>query len=270
MSLDQAPQPDWVRCLGQGPRQVLAVHCSLAHSGEWRGLAEHLGGAVTITAFDLPGHGRAPGHDPARDLGDQATEMGQAVLDGMAGPVDLIGHSFGAVIALRLAIENPGRIRSLTLIEPTLYAAAIHAGLPELPEFEARMRPLFEAFAAGDTVRAAQIFTGDWGTGAAWADLPEAQRAYIAERIGLVEVAEPVLRHDSGRVLDRLGQIRCPVLLLGGAATPSILGRVLALIEAGLTGTTTTLVTVPGAGHMLPVTHAAEVAAAIGGFLSRV
>lgn len=272
MSLDldlDRPQPDWVSQLGQGPRQLLAVHCSLAHSGEWRGLAGHLGAAATITAFDLPGHGRAPDHDPARDIGDQATEMGQAVLDGMAGPVDLIGHSFGAVIALRLAIENPGRIRSLTLIEPTLYAAAIRADLPEMADFEARMRPLFAAFAAGDRARAARIFTGDWGTGAAWGDLPEAQRAYITARIGLIAAAEPVLRHDSGRVLDRLGQIRCPVLLLGGAATPAILGRVLALIGAGLTGTQATAVTVPGAGHMLPVTHAAKVAAAIGAFLSR-
>jgi len=247
---------------------VLALHCSLAHSGEWRGLAEHLGDRITITAFDLPGHGRAPDHDPARDIGDQATQMGQAVLDGLAGPVDLIGHSFGAVLALRLAIENPGRVRSLTLIEPTLYAAAIRADLPEMADFEARMRPLAEALDAGDQDRAAQIFTADWGTGEAWDTLPAAQRAYISARIGLVKTAESVLRYDSGRVLDRLDQIRCPVLLLQGGATPAILGKVLSLVEAGLADTTK--ITVPGAAHMLPVTHAAEVAAAIGAFLSRV
>ncbi|MEX0301721.1 MAG: alpha/beta hydrolase, partial [Leisingera sp.] len=35
-----APQEVFSRRFGRGPRHVLAVHCSLAHSGAWRGLAE--------------------------------------------------------------------------------------------------------------------------------------------------------------------------------------------------------------------------------------
>lgn len=253
--------------MGQGPRQVLAVHCSLAHSGEWRGIAGLLGDRITITAFDWPGHGRAPEPDPDRDLGAQAIAMGQQVLDGMTGTVDLIGHSFGAVVAMRLAIDNPGRIRTLTLIEPTLYAAAIRADLPQMADLNRRMAPLHAAFAEGDAPRAARIFTGDWGTGEAWAALPEAQRAYITQRIGLIPAGEPFLRRDSAQVLDHLGQITCPVLMLCGGASPDILAQVSALIAAELPDASSAAV--PGAGHMLPVTHAAEVARLIGDFLSR-
>ncbi|TMV76701.1 alpha/beta hydrolase, partial [Thioclava sp. BHET1] len=45
-------QPWPMRRLGQGPRAALMVHCSLAHSGEWVGLATHLGDAMTLTAYD--------------------------------------------------------------------------------------------------------------------------------------------------------------------------------------------------------------------------
>ena len=38
-------------------------------------------------------------------------------------PVPVIGHSFGAVIALRAAVERPGRVSSLVVIEPPFYAA---------------------------------------------------------------------------------------------------------------------------------------------------
>lgn len=264
---DLSASPVWLRRMGQGPRQVLAVHCSLAHSGEWRGIADHLGSDLTITAFDLPGHGRAPDYDRAEDIGDQAVGMGRQALESISGQVDLIGHSFGGVLALRLAIENPDRVRSLTLIEPTLYAAAIRADLPEVAELTAMMRPMIEALAAGEQEQAARVFTRDWGTGEPWERLPETQRAYITARIGLILSAEPVLREDTGQVLNRLDQVTCPVLLMQGGDSPAIVGAILTQMEEALADTTR--VTVPGARHMLPVTHAAEVAAAIGAFISR-
>ena len=42
---DDAPAPGHIHRtrLGEGARQVLAIHCTLAHSGAWRGLAAALG-----------------------------------------------------------------------------------------------------------------------------------------------------------------------------------------------------------------------------------
>ncbi|WP_233193018.1 alpha/beta fold hydrolase [Acidimangrovimonas sediminis] len=267
---DVAPaDPVWVRRLGrpagQDARAALMVHCSLAHSGEWRGVAERLGDRLAITAFDLPGHGRAPDHDPARDIGDEAVAMGLPLLEAAEGQVDLIGHSFGGTIALRLAIEAPGKVRSLTLIEPTLFAAARAAGLVDDPSHEDEMRPLEALIAAGDAEGAARRFTGQWGTGPDWSAQPEAQRAYITERVGLIVQSEPVLWHDSGRILPRIGAVTCPVLLMQGADSPPIIGAILTALERLVPDTRR--VSVPGARHMLPVTHPAEVSAALAGFL---
>lgn len=266
MNASALTDPAWLRRMGQGPRQALMVHCSLAHSGEWRGVADLLGDRLSITALDLPGHGRAPDHDPAQDIGDQAVAMALPLLTGADAPVDLVGHSFGGAIALRLAVEAPEAVRSLTLIEPTLFAAARAAGLPEAAGHEDEMRPLQAAVDAGDAEGAARLFTAEWGTGPAWEAQPETQRAYITQRIGLILTAEPVLWHDSGRVLPRIGAIKCPVLLMQGGDSPPIIGAILTALEGMLPDTTR--VSVPGARHMLPVTHAPQVAAALWDFLS--
>ena len=113
----------FARRWGDGPREVVALHCSLAHSGAWEGVVRALGPGLRVTAPDILGHGKAPDIDPGRDLHDQCYE---AVLPHLPeGRFDAVGHSFGATLALRLAEELPERVRSLTLIDPVLFAAPI-------------------------------------------------------------------------------------------------------------------------------------------------
>ena len=40
---------------------------------------------------------------------------------GLTMPVDVIGHSFGALVALDFALDHPGRVRTLTLAEPPAF-----------------------------------------------------------------------------------------------------------------------------------------------------
>ena len=110
-----------VRHFGSGTRKALALHCTLAHSGAWRGLGKVIGDRLAITAIDLPGHGESPDWDQRDDLTDVAISYAQPYL---AEPVDLIGHSYGAVVALLLAVSKPDKVRSLTLIEPVFFAVA--------------------------------------------------------------------------------------------------------------------------------------------------
>ncbi|MFN7164603.1 MAG: alpha/beta hydrolase, partial [Hyphomonas sp.] len=72
-----------------GARQVLALHCSLAHGGAWAGVAAGLSGVI-LAAPDLPGHGAAGLWDGRSDLHGDSTRLviGQAEA---AGQVDLIG-----------------------------------------------------------------------------------------------------------------------------------------------------------------------------------
>ena len=80
-----------VHTLGQGPRQIMALHCGLARGMSYTGIAEVLGEGVTLTAPDLPGHGQS---DPWVGQGDYSA-IGIAIAEAAApeGTFDLIGHS---------------------------------------------------------------------------------------------------------------------------------------------------------------------------------
>lgn len=86
----------------------------------WRAAIERLSGAFRVAVLDLhDGGGRfsRPGD------GGPADEAGivRAAIDTIGAPVHLVGLWFGGAIALRIAMEAPQRLASLTLIEPVAF-----------------------------------------------------------------------------------------------------------------------------------------------------
>lgn len=247
-----------------GARPLLALHCSLAHAGAWSGLADHLAG-VTVTALDQPGHGRAADWDGVTDLHGltTGTSVGMAEALGDGSPVDLIGHSFGATIALRIALERPDLVRSLVLIEPPLFAAARSSGSPAFAPFEKNHLGVAKALAAGLRKEAAIMFHRLWGNGTAFADLPVRQQQYMIDRIHFIASQNPTLLDDSAGLLRFMGleSVGVPVLMVEGDASPAIVSAVQDELARRLPQVTRLVV--PGAGHMVPITHADLVAKAV-------
>jgi lipase len=245
----------------EGAPSVFLLHCALAHGGAWEKLARILSDRYRLIAPDMVGHGAGPDGDRTRDYHDQATEQARALLP--EGPVHLVGHSFGATVALRLAIEEAERVASLTMYEPVLFAAAPDGDAKRRnAETLASMTPMI---AAGDTEQAARLFLSVWGAGGTFDALPPPQAAYMAERMWTIAAQQPSLHQDSARLLPRLGTVACPVLLMQGSASPPVIGQILDRLEEGLRDTRRILI--EGGGHMAPVTHAKAVAEPIGRFL---
>ena len=242
-----------------GGAPVLLLHCSLAHSGAWSGVAKHLGDAFAMTAMDLPGHGRSPDWDRSGDFHEQATAMARSVLPDGA---HVAGHSFGATVALRLALEGTA-LRSLTLIEPVLFCAARAAGDPAYEAHRQAFEATDAAFRAGDRERAARLFSAGWGGGQPWEALPEAQRAYMTDRIHLIWAGTPVLEDDGAGLLapGRLEGLDVPTLMIEGERSPAVIGATQRALAARMPRARR--VTLPRAGHMAPITHPEAVAAAM-------
>ncbi|MFN4158067.1 MAG: alpha/beta fold hydrolase [Gemmobacter sp.] len=106
--------------LGQGKDSgegtVVLLHGLFSSSSGFGGLPERLARAgVQVLAPDLPGHGASPA---AEDLaGIEATLAG--VIDSQAdGPLILVGHSMGAILATRLARRYGERVERLVLLAP--------------------------------------------------------------------------------------------------------------------------------------------------------
>ena len=263
----QAPFRVWGEA---GARPVLALHCSLAHAGAWSGVAQRLPG-VALTAFDQPGHGKAADWDGQSDLQTLTTRITADFAErlGGGGPIDLIGHSFGATVALRLALERPDLVRSLALVEPVIFAAARAAGSPAFAPFIAGHSAFEDAVRAGRRDEGAALFNAEWGGGTAFADLPPAQQRYMLERIHLIVAQGPALSQDTGGLLSylRLESLGVPVLLIEGAASPPVIDAIQTELARRLPMVTRLIV--PGAAHMVPITHPQEVAAGIAAHLAR-
>ncbi|MFN3207745.1 MAG: alpha/beta fold hydrolase [Roseovarius sp.] len=251
---------------GQGPAPALAIHCSLAHSGSWGALARHLSGALTLTAFDLPGHGRSAAWDGRGEI--QKVTAGIAA-DLLEGPAHIIGHSFGATAALRLAVLRPDLVRSLVLIEPVFFAVALADHPAMRDEFAAQMAPYTEGMQSGDLHAAARGFLGVWGTGSDWCGLAPAERDRLAAQMPLIEAAHGALYDDAGGMLAPgvLARVTQPALLIEGSSSPQIIAAINEGLAARLPRAERAVVA--GAGHMVPLTHARQVGTEILRFLRK-
>ncbi len=102
---------------GPGAPVILAVHGITSTSRTWLATARALGDRASLLAVDLRGRGRSSELPPPYGLDAHARDM-LAVLD--AAGLDravVAGHSLGAYIAARLAVQHPERIERLVLVD---------------------------------------------------------------------------------------------------------------------------------------------------------
>ncbi|MAM63014.1 alpha/beta hydrolase [Maritimibacter sp. UBA3975] len=251
--------------MGSGVRRALFIHCSLAHSGAWMGVGAALLDKLSMTAFDRPGHGRsAPwlGGEDGKALHDLTTEIAGQLIDKRA---DVVGHSYGATVALRLAMEWPEHVRTLTMIEPVLFAAI--RGTAEYDAAREMIYGLRSHIERGNRMEAARIFHDATNHGMYFDDLSPERQKRMAARIDLVLEESPATFEDTAGLLEpgRLEKIRQPVLLLESSNPPVGVRAVHEALAARIAHLQR--VVVVGAGHMSPITHPENVAGEIAAFL---
>ena len=243
--------------IGAGPRPALAIHCTLGASQIWTPVLEPLTELTTL-AFDQPGHGQsAPWQAEGAAPGAFQQLVTQIAASFITRPVDLIGHSFGASVALRIAVAAPEAVRSLALIEPVLFAAAKDS--PEWAELRPHQDHLDTLLAEGSLEEAARRFVRDWGAGVPWDTIPDRHRARFIAQMPIVANVTPANFEDPGRICRPGGieAIDAPVMLIHGDQSPPISARVCEALAARMADVGTACV--PGAGHMLPLTHTRQV-----------
>lgn len=246
--------------LGNGPRKVLALHCTLAFSGAWAGLMREMRDEVTLIAPDMPSHGRSNAWDGQSSFADTVFEASLACLD---APMDVVGHSFGGATALRLAVERPERVRSLTMIEPVFFAVAAADDPEAAAEHAAKSQPFYDLVQAGDMQQAARTFNRMWSDGPRWPEMASQVRAAMTRAIHVVPDTTAFLFEDTAGMVPRLPRATMPTLVVRGSSTD----RIVEVTNAGLVRRMPNAreAVMEGAGHMAPVTHPAEMAALLRG-----
>jgi pimeloyl-ACP methyl ester carboxylesterase len=127
-----------VRDWDGGGAPVVLLHGLASNARIWDGVAQRLtGAALRVAALDLRGHGEseqpAAGYDFATVCRDLAAALRALHLE---RPV-LVGHSWGANVALQYAAERPGAVAGLVLVDGGFLGVA---DWPGMTREAARMR----------------------------------------------------------------------------------------------------------------------------------
>lgn len=238
---------------------ALLIHSGGFTSRQWRKLAQRLAPTHDVLAPDLIGYGDDPWPPGKPFHFRQDVERLAGLLD---RPADVVGHSYGGLLGLQLALAQPERVRSLALYEPVAFGIL---GEADADARDALALPAYHADAAGIDEAWLAAFVDWWNGAGAWAQLAEPTRA------GFRAVAWKVYQEVSTLIADttdraRYATIAAPTLLLGGGRTAMTERRTLDRLAEALPRAR--LEVFPEMGHMGPITHADPVNAAIAAHLA--
>ena len=249
---------NWIRTGTDRASTVLFVHPVGFDLTYWDRQIAALSESYNVVAFDLPGHGRSAG-EPSEWSFDKAASMVAGLIEEIGdGPVHLVGVSFGGMIAQTTVLARPDLIRSLTLIG-TASKFSVEAG--------AGMKSRAEAVRKGGMAAVLSSSLDRWFT-------PEtrARRPDLIDRVTKTVLGDDPAIHAAiweiiaeFNVHDRLGEIRCPTLVLVGELDPSTPPAAAATLTEAIPGAR--MVVFPNASHLVQLEAPEEVNAELKFFL---
>lgn len=197
---------------GTGPPLVL-VHGTTSDHARWNVILPRL--EARFTCFAVDRRGRGTSHDSATYSIEREFEDIAAVVDGIGGPVDLLGHSFGGLCAMEAALRARN-LRRLILYEPAAFVPGAGVYGDEILE------RLDWLWATGDREGLTVSMLRDVaGLSQTTIDVLRRQ-AYWRTRLAVAHTIPRELRADEEYRLDagRLGGIQKRTLLLLGGNSP--------------------------------------------------
>jgi pyruvate dehydrogenase E2 component (dihydrolipoamide acetyltransferase) len=107
---------------------VLFLHGFGGDLDNWLFNLDAVAESAPVIALDLPGHGQSTPRLPGTSLADLAGFVAR-FMDAVGVPrAHLVGHSMGGAIASRLALDQPQRVASLTLVNSAGLGSEINLG----------------------------------------------------------------------------------------------------------------------------------------------
>ena len=259
----------FVRESGIGPA-VVCIHANAGTSSQWRSLMDLLASRHRVLAPDCYGSGRSPEWHSDRFISLQdEVDFLDPMFARAGASFHLVGHSYGAAVALVAALAHRDRVRSLALYEPTLFALVDADSAPP-NEADGIRHTVADASAAldrGEADAAAERFIDYWMGVGSWRATPEDRKPTIAASIKNIRRWAHALFTEP-TPLAAFAALRIPVLIMtGGVSTPAAHGVARRLLSALPTARHHDF---PQLGHMGPVTHPDQVNATVARFLDEV
>lgn len=191
-------------------RPILAIHGSASSGAQWQSLISELDGERIVLAPDLPGYGKNAGSTEL-SAPERFDWLGE-VIHSLGGQFDLVGHSFGGAIALRLAEQHPEHIGQVVLYEPV----APHVG----GSATRTLRSLWTDMKSANIEDAMERFCTFWSGEDAWAMMSDRARNRLAEYYEMILL--DFEQAFGGEVCLPRQSFAGPLTILRGDASPAV------------------------------------------------
>lgn len=255
---------------GHGPC-VLLLHGAGASTHSWRDVLPDLSRDHRVVAIDLPGQGFTRIADPGRcGLAEMAADIAALLAAEGIAPDVIVGHSAGAAIALRLAVDLPRPPEAVVSFNGALgnFHRPSSDVLSRLTMMAART-PLpavgFSWIASSHAV--VRLLISGTGSHLDWRGV-DYYRRLLSDRRHVAATVAMMTRWDVAPLMADLPRVRSRVLFLVGdadLAVPPEASRAAARRVAG-----GRVEVFAGLGHLLHEERPAAAAAAIRGFAADV
>lgn len=199
--------------LGYG-RTTLLIHGSLCDYRYWRWQMAPLAEYGRVIAPSLRGFWPhtciAP--DPRFSVQQHAADLVALIrATSPDEPVDIVGHSRGAHVALEMAVQAPALVRSMVLADPGM-------NVPGVSRNSGFINSAAQSVAQGLTEAGLETFIDTVSGPDTWRRMTGWFKTMVRDNAGTL--LSQALEADTLYDPDAARQISCPVLLLGGSNSP--------------------------------------------------
>jgi pimeloyl-ACP methyl ester carboxylesterase len=247
---------------GSGPTVVL-VPGSCSTGAAWRSVVSHLGDGFRCVTTSLLGYGETGERRTTADASiDHECRVVEEVIERAGGRVHLVGHSFGGLVALAVALRGRAPLASLTIFEaPAVGLLRGEGDGHHYRDFRNLTDGYFSAYRGGnrEAIAAMIDFYGGPGTYASW---PERVRSHAVETtpVNMLDWAGAYAFTPSHIALSALS---VPTQIAVGAMSHPAVRRANESVVQCLPDAV--LWEIEGASHFMTATHPQQVAKIISG-----
>ena len=234
---------------GTGPT-LLFLHGVGLQADAWTAQLDACRGTHHVIAPDMPGHGHSPRPDGPMMLNDYVQSLSR-VLHHISQPTVVIGHSMGAMIAVELAVRTPEMVRGVV---------ALNGIFERSPAAADAVRSRADRL-DGTTVPDPALTLTRWFGAAPSPDRTACETWLRTADPKGYKLAYTAFAHADGPSRSSLLTLACPALFATGTlepnSTPEMSQAMASLAPQGRA------MIIDGAAHMMPMTHAPIINAAL-------
>jgi pimeloyl-ACP methyl ester carboxylesterase len=109
---------------GSGTPTIVLIHSIGGSRADWSAVASQLAKSHRVVLVDLPGHGKSSPLSAKPSVAETSNALARTLAKMKIEQAVLVGHSYGALVALRTALDRPKSAIAVVVVDATTFLAA--------------------------------------------------------------------------------------------------------------------------------------------------